>query len=83
MTAVHQETFFLTGATGFLGHYVLRDLLNLGQRVVVLLRAPLGESRVRLERLLGELNCDFADHCAAGRLRYVEGSLPDQLPERG
>jgi thioester reductase-like protein len=30
----------LTGATGFLGHYLLRDLLLNGQRVVVLVRSP-------------------------------------------
>jgi thioester reductase-like protein len=30
----------LTGATGFLGRYLLRDLLLLGQRVVVLVRSP-------------------------------------------
>ena len=45
-------TTFLTGSTGFIGQYVLRGLLDGGQRVVVLLRGPAAQSRLRLSALL-------------------------------
>ncbi|MFQ5492292.1 MAG: SDR family oxidoreductase, partial [Phycisphaerae bacterium] len=42
----------LTGATGFLGHYVLADLLaRPNVRCRVLLRPPLAEGQARLAEL--------------------------------
>ena len=51
-------TTFLTGSTGFIGQYVLRGLLNGGQRVIVLLRGPVAQSRLRLAALLDPLGID-------------------------
>lgn len=34
-----QQTVFLTGATGFLGAFILRDLLSTGNKVIALVRA--------------------------------------------
>ncbi|MCH8912835.1 MAG: SDR family oxidoreductase, partial [Planctomycetes bacterium] len=46
--ANQSTTTFLTGSTGFIGQYVLRGLLDGGQRVIVLLRGPVAQSRLRL-----------------------------------
>ncbi len=49
MSAQVEHTTLMTGATGFLGIYVLRDLLERGHRVVALLRPPLSSNRRRLQ----------------------------------
>ncbi|GJQ27617.1 MAG: hypothetical protein HBSAPP02_26490 [Phycisphaerae bacterium] len=74
-------TTFLTGATGFLGHYLLRDLLRSGRRMVVMLRAPLIESRERLTKLMRPLEIDLNEYIDADQLVLVAGALPDELPE--
>ena len=74
-------TTLMTGATGFLGSFVLRDLLSRGHRVVAMLRSPLGESRRRLLDLLGKLGLDAERYLETGQLSLAEGSLPDHLPE--
>jgi nucleoside-diphosphate-sugar epimerase len=71
----------MTGATGLLGHFILRDLLGAGRRMVVMLRAPLAESSQRLARLLGNLGVDLAEPIGRGQLVLVEGALPGRLPE--
>ncbi len=71
----------MTGATGFLGQFVLRDLLLRGRRVVVLLRPPLHESRRRLANLLRPLGAELDDHVQSGRLMLREGALPEDLPD--
>ncbi|MCG3179044.1 MAG: hypothetical protein BIFFINMI_01375 [Phycisphaerae bacterium] len=76
-----QTTTFMTGATGFLGQFVLRDLLARGRRIVVMLRAPLAASVARLTELMAALGVDLADRIAAGRVLPVEGGLPGPLPE--
>ena len=44
---------FLTGASGFLGHYLLAELLTRPQvRCRVLLRPPVSASSARLQQLL-------------------------------
>lgn len=75
------QTLFLTGATGFLGHFVLRDLLRAGQRVIALLRPPLAESRHRLLSLLEQIGMEADKYLADGGLVLVEGALPGGLPE--
>lgn len=47
--AAKQSTVFLTGATGFLGAYILRDLLNSGVNVIAHVRAKSTDSA--LERI--------------------------------
>jgi nucleoside-diphosphate-sugar epimerase len=74
-------TTFLTGATGLLGHYVLRDLLLKGRRVVAMLRAPLAVNRERLAEMLTPLAIELDEYIDSGRLILVEGALPDELPE--
>lgn len=65
----------VTGATGFIGHFVLAELLRSGQRCVALVR-PHGSER--LLRLL----CDAAPDVAPDRdrLRIAVGALPGALP---
>lgn len=46
---------FITGGTGFVGHYVLAQLLRQGRRCGVMLRAPLASSLARLTGLLSDL----------------------------
>lgn len=73
-------TTFMTGVTGFLGRFVLRDLLVRGRRVVAVLREPLDRSRRRFSANMKDLGIDAARFVDEGRLALVEGSLPDNLP---
>ncbi len=77
----HKPTTLMTGATGFLGQYVLRELLQRDRRVVALLRSPLQDNRRRLAGLMRPLGVEIEEHITAGRLILREGSLPDNLPD--
>jgi len=81
MSVQADRTTLITGATGFLGVYVLRDLLDRGHRIVALLRPPMDAARRRIEELLGAIGCDGKAAIARGRLLLVEGVLPGRLPE--
>lgn len=81
MRSSRLETTLFTGATGFLGHYILRDLLRQGERVVAVVRPPLDSSRARLGAMLQDIGLDMEAFLASGRLLLVPGSLPDDLPE--
>ncbi|MFQ5590392.1 MAG: SDR family oxidoreductase [Phycisphaerae bacterium] len=70
----------LTGATGFLGHHILAELLERRWRCTVLLRHPLEGSIARLNALLAEVGIDFARYVGDGLLRPVCAELPDTLP---
>ncbi len=71
---------FVTGATGFLGHYLLEELLaNPFVRCRVLLRAPIFESSARLGELLADLGLDLTALIAEDRVSPVEGRLPDNI----
>jgi nucleoside-diphosphate-sugar epimerase len=70
----------MTGSTGFLGVYLLRNLLESGHRIVALVRPPLPGSRQRLFELLQEIDCDAASFENDNQLLLVEGSLPNNLP---
>ena len=73
-------TVLLTGATGFLGHYVLAELLRCTDSCCrVLLRPPVSDGLTRLASLLDDLGIDCAAMRSAGRLIPVEGALPDGL----
>jgi nucleoside-diphosphate-sugar epimerase len=74
------STTFLTGATGFLGHYVLRDLLLRGRRVVAMLRPPLPASARRLRDMALKIGIETSEYIDRGQLVYCEGALPDALP---
>jgi len=81
MISNHAPPILLTGATGFLGHFVLRDLLARGQRIVAVLRSPLDDSTNRLKALMAQVGVNLSDHLSSGQLTLVEGSMPDHLPE--
>ncbi len=70
----------LTGATGFLGHYVLAELLAQPHiRCRVLLRPPVSENSARLDRLLAEIGLNLSALIDDKRVVPVEGELPDSL----
>ncbi len=71
---------FLTGATGFLGHYLLAELLAPPHvRCRVLLRPPVSASCARLGRLLAGFGLNLSALIAENRVVPVEGELPDSL----
>ncbi len=76
-----QKTIFMTGATGLLGHFVLRELLLGGCRVVAMVRRPLLNSQSRLDQLLRQVDSDIDRYLADDRLILIEGDLPHGLPE--
>jgi len=74
------RNILLTGGTGFLGHYLLADLLARPQvRCRVLLRPPLSSGVRRLGRLLGDLGINLDDCINDGRVELIEGALPDSI----
>ena len=75
-----RPTTLLTGATGFLGQYILGQLLARGRRVVAVLRPPLTASRTRLIGLMQPLSVDLTAALETGQLHLVAGTLPDDLP---
>lgn len=71
----------LTGATGFLGHYLLAELLREpAVRCRLMLRPPLDAAAQRLATLAGDLGIDLDALRAAGRVELLEGDLPDHPP---
>ena len=72
-------TTFMTGATGFLGTYLLRDLLREGRRVLAMVREPLEESRRRLFDGLAALDVDLAPSVEDGRPLLLVGSLHSRI----
>ncbi|MBI4581965.1 MAG: SDR family oxidoreductase [Planctomycetes bacterium] len=76
-----QQTFFMTGSTGFLGQYILRDLLAEGQRVVAMLRPPVAESGGRLRAQMQAMGSPVERFLENRQLLLVEGMLPNHLPE--
>ena len=63
------NAFLVTGATGFIGRYVVRKLLSAGQPIVVLARRRAGvPAQARIAESLGELS---------RRVDVVEGDLAD------
>ncbi|NLX14864.1 MAG: NAD-dependent epimerase/dehydratase family protein [Phycisphaerales bacterium] len=81
MNSKYLPTIMMTGTTGFLGQYVLRDFLLRGRRVVAVLRPPLADALPRLTRMLEQIGIDLAPFVESGQFVPVEGSLPDRLPE--
>lgn len=67
---------FITGASGFVGHYVLAELLRRGVPCVVLVR---NQGEKRIAGLLQEIAPEVPHDAAS--LRTMQGTLPDDLPE--
>lgn len=80
MKAQDRQTYFMTGATGFLGQFILRDLLVRQQRIIAMLRPPVAESTQRLCSQMQDMGTDVRAYLDNGQLVPVEGSLPDGLP---
>lgn len=79
MTSVdHAGRTLITGATGFLGHVVLAELLRLGHSCAVLVRDA-AAAAPRLYDLLAQLGTDSL-RSANGRVAFIEGELPRSLP---
>lgn len=81
MTDHQRPTTLLTGATGFLGHFILRELLARGRRVVVLVRPPAAESVRRLAAMMAPIGVDLAERIEHGDVVAAAGGLPGPLPE--
>lgn len=81
MTGEDSHTTLMTGVTGFLGHFVLRELLARGQTVVAVLRPPLVENTERLSQMMRQIEVDLTPYMRSGQLRLVEGAVPSDLPE--
>ncbi len=76
---IDDQVIFLTGVTGFLGHYVFAELLRCTSASVRLLVSnPVGAATV-LAGLLGPLNIDLGPHLASGRVQLTPGRLPESL----
>ena len=75
------QTFFMTGATGFLGQFILRDLLVRGQRVVTMLRGSVVDATARLSKQMRDMGSPVEAYLQSGQLEIVEGSLPNELPQ--
>ncbi|KAG0199061.1 hypothetical protein BGX28_007605 [Mortierella sp. GBA30] len=75
---VDHQTFFLTGATGFLGTFILSNLLstNPTARVICLARASSEEKALDRVRACGEAHLTWNEEwIASGRLLVVAGDL--------
>ncbi len=77
---VKQRTIFMTGATGFLGTFILRELLQRECSVVAMVRTPLVSAQERLTRAMRPLKMELASYLGSRQLMLVEGDLPDSLP---
>ena len=69
---VTTTSVFITGATGFIGRYVLRNLLDRGRTVFALIRP---ESKAKRAELVESL-LKYADQ-STGQLILIEGNLAD------
>jgi len=74
---VDAESIFLTGATGFLGRYILRALLATSRaRITCLVRDRSHEAaRARLISAVGEIGVDPEDEVWSERVRVETGDL--------
>jgi len=78
------RSILLTGATGFLGHYLLSEILrNTRAHCRLLITPPMDRDCQRLTRLLRDLDIDFEQQLASGRISFLAGRLPDTLDATG
>lgn len=75
-----REYVFVTGATGFIGHYVVAELLQRQECLALLLRPGLDRSRLRLAALLAPLGHDLDSAIDDGRVVLLEGDVNGRLP---
>jgi len=80
---LNQTCLLLTGATGFIGHHLLAELLRRGrdgERIAVALRPPVPESIQRLTQLLRELGMELAAHISDERVIPMRFDLTSGEP---
>jgi nucleoside-diphosphate-sugar epimerase len=70
----------VTGATGFIGHYLLAELLKRGVPCAALLRPPLSTNVARLASLLRPLGVSLQEEATRWRLAFLEGELNGEMP---
>jgi len=75
-----QSNILLTGATGFIGRCVLRELLLRGRSVVVIVRPR--SSKTGVSRLRGMMRQSGWPGDWDRSVHVVEGSLPDVIPPK-
>lgn len=78
---IDDNRILVTGATGFIGHYLLAELIRKHVPCAVLLRCPVEESLERLDRLLGGLGLGLAALLDSGRVAVMQGDLRSGLPD--
>lgn len=76
MIARRDKTMLLTGATGFLGHYLLAELMRRTSWCVRVLVRQADASAHRLAKLLKDLEWDLGELQRQGRVEIVQGRLP-------
>lgn len=76
---IDDQVIFLTGVTGFLGHYVLAELLRHTRASVRLLVSNPVSAATVLAGLLGPLNIELGPYLANGRVQLTPGRLPESL----
>ena len=70
----------LTGATGFLGHYVLAEILARKEVACrLLVRMSPDAAKSRLSALVAPLGVNLRAHLASGRVEVVAGRLPEEI----
>jgi nucleoside-diphosphate-sugar epimerase len=72
----------LTGATGFIGHHLLHELLKRGRDCAITLRPPIEPQLARLARLLRPLGTDLETALDSGDVVPIACDLIDRLPPR-
>lgn len=77
----NQKRVLVTGATGFIGHYLLTELIVKGLPCAVLLRPPVEDASGRLAVLLKDLGHDLDRLLESGQVVIIEGDLCAGLPD--
>jgi len=70
---------FVTGATGFIGSFLVRKLLSDGHEVVAVIRNPKAESTWRITDILSDLTIITADLSNATAYREFRAIKPDAI----
>jgi nucleoside-diphosphate-sugar epimerase/predicted lipid carrier protein YhbT len=78
---IRNNHILITGATGFIGHYLLAALVRRNVPCAVLVRPPVNDSFARLARMLNGLGLDLHALRDAGRVAVVQGDLRTALPD--